>query len=704
MSPMSGITFIGWIVLKIRQRLASRYHDWQVRRDERSFRRDELSSSVTLLPWHPLAAVPGAPEYLPWAAGRRTDTCYSELAAAVHAHRFKLLSSSSVEIRIEDQRRSAAVEALGMELPEAAVKSYSIIDWHCDIHSGYRWPADELYLDVRVGPKRGADIKTPRELSRFQHVGALAEGPLEEGGVEFLLELLDWIVANPVRRGPNWACTMDVALRAINWIWGIRLFEPVIQRFPHILSVLTQSLYEHGLHIENNLEYYEDLTGNHYLSDIVGLIYIGAACPDFPESDRWLLFGLQELISEMGREVHADGGAHEASTHYHRLVAELFLSATAVAERIPSERRRRLTKVQPHSHRVRPKLKPIKKQQLNLDDDGALFPAHFYARLARMAEFSAALTKPNNRVPQIGDNDSSRVHKIAPAAVEDFSDHAHVLATAGELMDRADLRECGVRARGEAQIIAGDLRGRLPMPRKVIDWGAPAILFEDTGVAILKEGSAWLAITCGTNGQGGRGGHGHNDKNAFELNVQGLDIFVDGGCPAYSNAPEIRNKFRATAAHSTVSIEGHEQDRWDPGQRGLFRLRERSSPVLRIEHRGVAVGQHTGFGVEHIRNFDLHKGQLCINDSLYDSRRRWITFNLDPAVAVESISLDDDAMLSASLRHHDGLILNLTSARASSFEVVDGCFGLGYGQPVANTAIRILMGAPTARTTIRWAE
>ena len=103
-------------------------------------------------------------------------------------------------------------------------------------------------------------------------------------------------------------------------------------------------------------------------------------------------------------------------------------------------------------------------------------------------------------------------------------------------------------------------------------------------------------VTCGQNGSGGRGGHGHNDKNSFELNVRGRDFIVDGGCPAYTAAPDVRNRYRSTAAHNTVSVAGAEQDKWTAGVSGLFRLSQESAPHLTIEDDGTIVGTHAGFG------------------------------------------------------------------------------------------------------------
>ena len=100
---------------------------------------------------------------------------------------------------------------------------------------------------------------------------------------------------------------------------------------------------------------------DHYLSNIVGLIYIAARIPEHDDADLWLLFGMQELVSEMEREVYDDGFSHEASTYYHRLVTEMFLSASSLIERISKKRKERLLKVNIKSHKIRPKLININK-------------------------------------------------------------------------------------------------------------------------------------------------------------------------------------------------------------------------------------------------------------------------------------------------------------------------------------------------------
>jgi hypothetical protein len=43
------------------------------------------------------------------------------------------------------------------------------------------------------------------------------------------------------------------------------------------------------------------------------------------------------------------------------------------------------------------------------------FPAWYIERLEKMAEFTMHITKPNDHIPQIGDNDSGRFLKLQPA-------------------------------------------------------------------------------------------------------------------------------------------------------------------------------------------------------------------------------------------------------------------------------------------------
>lgn len=162
---------------------------------------------------------------------------------------------------IEESKRIWKLIAAGrskLKAQNSRLKTYIPIDWHLDFKSGYRWREDTWYKDIRYGHKLGVDVKVPWELARMQHLPQLAfayelaaqsskpkaqskedrqetefenqksrinqlESP-EQYAQEFRSQILDFIAVNPPRFGMNWTCTMDVGIRAANWLTAHDLF------------------------------------------------------------------------------------------------------------------------------------------------------------------------------------------------------------------------------------------------------------------------------------------------------------------------------------------------------------------------------------------------------------------------------------------------------------------------------------------------
>src|SRR5688500_1152130 len=69
--------------------------------------------------------------------------------------------------------------------------------------------------------------------------------------------------------------------------------------------------------------------------------------------------------------------------------------------------------------------------------------------------------------------------------------------------------------------------------------------------------------TCvSTRGAGinGRGSHGHNDALSIEVSAGGCAFIVDPGTYLYTGDLQRRHDFRSTSYHSTVKIDGVEQN------------------------------------------------------------------------------------------------------------------------------------------------
>ena len=660
----------------------------------------ESKLDIKIFPWNSLASVPGNSEYLPSGSKIANHNFIFNDEEGLFKHEFKIFGSNYLCNSQDYHERKQLIQNY---LPEFNLESYVPIEWHTDFSSGYRWPPDLFFQDAKMAPKIGVEIKFPRELSRFQHIGALAFSTnYEKASIEFILQITDWIVANPLGKGVNWECSMDVSLRAINWIWGIRFFEKLVSKHDTFNYLISNSLRDHGRHIYKNLDYYgKDIpTGNHYLAEIAGLVYIGAVLPNIPESDIFLSFGIQELISEMKREVLDDGMCHEASTSYHRLVAELFVSSAILIEKIPYERRLRLMNFNPVIHKIKPELRALEDCGCSFSKNEPFLPSDFYYRLGLMANFTQFMRKPNGLVFHLGDNDSARVHKFFPVLYYDSRNHDHLLSVIGSLLQNKFLMNIGIKAKLEAELICGDLIPKVILNPNRSSMESNPKLFSNSGIAIHSVENAWLGISCGTSGQGGRGGHGHNDKNSFELNINGVDFIVDGGCPFYTSFLKLRNSYRSTFAHNTLAVENEEQNKYDHKLSGVCSLKERSSPDLKIID-GMIIGMHNGFGITHTRKFELEKSSLIITDHFDDERKHFLLFNLHPDVSCKITEIEFN-FVKISLIHKLGVSLQLSMHGVKNPVIKSGFYSPGYGQIIDNSLLSVEKVLTESKIIFKW--
>lgn len=455
-----------------------------------------------------------------------------ERAEQILAHRFELLGSGAKD--------------LGPRL-----------DWQLDFKSGRRWP-DAHISRVPTVLGGGSDIKVPWELARCQHLPLLAGAHRVSGEQRFLEELgaqlSSFIATNPVEYGAPWSCTMDVAIRAANWVAALCLAtaSPGTRAEPWLEPALA-SLLLHARFIRTHLEWGE-VRGNHYLSNVVGLLIAAAPFSAAAEGRAWASWATEQLEREMFHQVLADGCDHEASIPYHRLVSELFVCGTQAADALCP---------------------------------GSL--SHAYReRLELMLEFVSDYTRPDGLTPQIGDADDGRFLPLGDYGT-DPRDHRHLYAQAARPWHEG--------------------RGHRAYPLG--------------GLYVMRHEQLWGIVRCGDVGLAGIGAHAHNDQLSFELALGAQPLIVDPGSYMYTADPQARNAFRSTAAHSTLSIGGAEQNRLRSDY--LFSLPEEThARCVRFDHDGPCVifaGEHSGFhalarAVRHRRElrFDGRARVVCITD------------------------------------------------------------------------------------------
>jgi hypothetical protein len=488
---------------------------------------------------------------------------------------------------------------------------YQPIDWYLDPVRSLRFPTGVHHKQWKLYEMRpgNADVKYPWELARCQHWVALGQAFRLTGDRRFATEIADqlddFVEANPVGIGINWTCTMDVGLRAVNWVGALDLVRDA-SIDPAFWRRAFAALFDHGLFIKANLENTYEVTSNHFLSNVLGLWFLAALFDDLDAGRDWEAFARQALETEIDVQVLADGADFESSVPYHRLVTELFMGAARLAD--------------------------LRQQPLS---------AHYRSRIADMVTYLADVMRPDGLMPQSGDADDGRLHVCGGLGTTSPQDGRHLLGPAAAMFDRGDwLASGGAAASWEAAWWGFDV-GQPPLPH------LPPVrrLFPDAGHAVIRDGANYLLITNSIVGTKGFGNHKHNDQLSFEYHAGGA-VIVDPGSYVYTSDPAARNLFRGTAYHNTLMIDGIEQNEFNP--EWLFRTFEHAKAEhveFVAEHDAARYrGRHVGYtrlaqGVTHERafRFNARTGRLVIEDVLHgsgDHQLRW-HFHLAPGVAAQ---------------------------------------------------------------------
>jgi hypothetical protein len=453
------------------------------------------------------------------------------------------------------------------------------INWHRDPLSEVEWPL-EYHADLNLFRNDGSDVRVLWELNRLAHFLTLARAFVvsndERFSAEFFAQLESWHAQNPYGMGANWNCAMEVALRATNLLGAFQIFQHSSlmdeQKLARLLAILDQ----HGHFIRRHLEFSYIGTSNHYLSDIVGLVWLGTMLPELLSASEWREFGLREMLREMDKQVLAEGADFESSTGYHRLVLELFLYTFILC----------------------------RENDIEIEDK-------YWNKLRAMLHYVRAYLRPDGRAPLIGDSDSGQFFPITKRAGDD---HAYVLAIGAVVMNESTFETPDAAMPEELVWILGDQSERIYQKAAADQPRVPSQSFPNAGTHILRDRDLYLLFNTAGAGVNGRGSHGHNDILSIEVSACGQPFIVDPGTYVYTANLGERQRFRSTAYHSTVQIDGIDQHTTD--EQSPFVIGAEAQPkVLAWEtssERDRVSAEHAGYSrlvqpVQHRRTITLIK-------------------------------------------------------------------------------------------------
>jgi hypothetical protein len=405
----------------------------------------------------------------------------------------------------------------------------SPIDWHLDPVHGKRAPQIPWHRIRFLDFDQVGDHKIIWELNRHQHFVSLAQAGCRD---EVVTQWTHWQSRNPYPLGINWASTLEVAFRAMSWLWVRSLigdFHPD----------LTAALHLHGWHIERYLSTYFS-PNTHLLGEGAALFAIGVMCPQIADAPRWQEHGWQIVVQQAEAQVRPDGFHFEQSVYYHSYARDFFRFVRDLAAR-----------------------------------NGIAIPAPLDQTIQKMNEALSALSQAG-LPPTFGDDDGGRV-LIAPA------------------------------------------RPLTPTPTQ-------SLAFTDAGIYAMGSPKAQLLVDAGPQGALSAG-HGHADALSIQLVSGGRRVLIDPGTFCYVCSE--RDRFRGTAAHNTLRVDGRDQS--DPrGPFGWARL-----PVTNVdlwytsETFDLFAGHHDGYRpvMHHRWVFGLKDRFWLVRDRVSGTGRHRLDIN-----------------------------------------------------------------------------
>ena len=474
------------------------------------------------------------------------------------------------------------------------------INWHLDYVSKFEYPINRFdKIDIAQWYNKGFDVKFSWEISRFNFALSFAQNYIITQNKiyyhKFKKLVIDWIDKNPFIYGVNWNCTMEVAIRAINWIVSINIFRDVYESDIEFSDIMNRSLVQHAEYIS----FFPELrkgghSTNHATSNYVGLLFLALTLRDHPKYKKWLNKAIKGLLRCMEYQIYDDGVDFEGSIPYHRLVLEMFAYSAVVC---------RANNVE--------------------------LPTWYYEKLFKMFEFTAAYMDHNGNAPQVGDNDSGRILIFHES---DEHDHSYLLDLGEHIFDYSFKSQCkknNPTFKKWLPKIDKITINELNIKERPTDG---SIAFEKGGIYFLKNNLFSLSVACLNYSNKINNGHHHFDNGSITLSYMGEPMVVDLGTSSYTRNFDERNYFRNYKYHNTIynnnEIDFRELDVWETKEFYTSNLLLFNSNEIKIEIINQISQERM------IRHFIINKNNIVIKNKLKGNF--YCRFNINPNCRLRS--------------------------------------------------------------------
>lgn len=500
-----------------------------------------------------------------------------------------------------------------------------------------RWPMTFCYdLDYRLRDDLG-DARTNWEKNRHFEWALLAKAYYVNREEKYLRELTEkieaWCKENPFLHGICWTSAMELAIRAINWMYSLAFLQAAgVDNVKLQIGTINMVDYltKHYSHFSS--------ANNHLLVEAAAIGLAGYAFHHQP----WKNMAVRILSEELDKQNYSDGVNKEQSLHYQTFGMEAYLLLAHVSGE-----------------------------------------CRWNEMLRKQSEYVSHATWREKTVCEFGDDDEGKILDLQGGHWHQWEWVLQLgsLVTGIRYSRFEDICENTRWLFTDEEIEA--------IKKKPLYDHTKSRCFDIGGNSFLrdKEDRILIGIDHAALGFGTIAAHGHADALSFQVLVDGEPVITDPGTYIYHCDLENRNAFRKTINHSTVCIGGRDQSEmlgaflW--GKRAECKLEYFSSN----EDWDVLAASHDGYKpVIHQRTFEWNKDsrRLRVKDTLTQETDWVSTLMLGKNIGVVSESGEKVELQSG----RNNIIVSVNT-KTDKLVVENAEVSTEYGVKFPSKAIRI---------------
>lgn len=432
------------------------------------------------------------------------------------------------------------------------------------------------------------DLKKVWELNRFHWANPLVTAYILEGSEDLRKEIRDyyenalvtWLAQCPHERSVAWACSQEISIRCLNWLWAVWLLEIKNEK---VLSPLLNAIHLSAAHVFRQIDFARAQRNNHAITESAFLLFFARFFPQQPEAAKYRSKGEEVLTECLEDQFFDDGGYIQNSHTYHRFALQSLCVAFPLVEN--TGLKALLSKKMAASYRF----------------------------------LQAHVANEAGDFPNLGPNDGAMLYNFGGSSYRDLRPLLNGLSMIleGKISydDPVSMVDMIIHQ------LVRDLDSPMKLPKKSMDI-TPRDIFPMSGQVILQDQVFKVFFRCAD--LTGRF-PSSSDQLHVDIWYKGKNVLTDTGSWEYYNSlhPEHFTLLLTTMAHNTVRVAG--KDQMEKGPRFTFLSRANGKLSYTAEDISGITGEHDGFRhrilpeTVHSRKVTLHDGTIIIEDTITEA-------------------------------------------------------------------------------------